>query len=71
MGYNTLVKKLLILLFMTPLLGISAGKNKSDLYKTIFKDYLKTKIHKIDDPISEFKTNVKLLEVMRCFLPFH
>lgn len=64
MGYNRLVKNLLLFLFILPFMAYSAEGKKTDLYKLVFKDYATTKIHKIDDPISEFKTNTKLLEVM-------
>jgi len=62
MGYNKLMKILLLFIFSLLLFG-SAPKNL-DLYKKVFKSYSKSKVHKTVDRISEFKTNKTILEAL-------
>lgn len=60
MSYNTFMKTLvLICLFFS----LNASSSELAFYKGVFSLITKTKVLKIEDSISEFKTNTKLLEV--------
>lgn len=62
MRYNTPVKIFIwMLIFPTVLFS---EENKEILYKQVFKTYSTSIKHKIPDTISEFKTNVELLEAL-------
>ncbi|MFT6068325.1 MAG: hypothetical protein ACJAT2_000092 [Bacteriovoracaceae bacterium] len=62
MGYNTLMFKIIFFLFIISTASFSKEMKQELLYFKVFKNFKSFKEVKIEDGISEFKTNTGLLE---------